>query len=232
MPRIPFARCALVFLGALLAALATSCSVTPPSEINEIYRDVLEQRRAQYRIKDGDTLVLKLYSPQHADLNQSEILVRPDGKTDLFFMDNYQAAGKTLPEIEAELKARVATQVRDPEISIQIKPRGEKIYMVGQFLKPAPLDLTTGMTLQEAISAVGGTVVTGDTDYALLRRPCMNPRKPDLFRIDLNDETEEIVLLPGDQIYCGRNAVGTVVHYIQQFILSIFPTPYYWLMYM
>ena len=66
--------------------------------------------------------------------------------------------------------------------------------------------------------------ITGDTDGALLRRPFMNPRFPDRFYIDLNDDSEEIMLLPGDQIVLGRNAVATVVHYIQEYVFGIFGT--------
>lgn len=216
----------LLFSGCLPALLASCAPITPPSYINEIYREVLDQRFEHYRLKDGDTLTVRIYDLT-GDLNQEGTIILPDGRNDLFLTDNSRIAGKTVSELEADLKARYSLQVGHADISLQVTPRGEKIYLVGQFEKPAVVDLTTKMTLGEAVSAVGGLKVTGDTDYALLRRPYVNPRRPDIFRIDLNDESEEIFLLPGDQIVLDRNFIGDVVHHIQTFITAIFPFPFY-----
>jgi protein involved in polysaccharide export with SLBB domain len=200
------------------------CPVVPPQRVNEIYREVLEQRHNHYKIKDGDTVTVKLYN-RVGDLNQASVVVLADGRADLFFMDNMKLAGKTLAEVEAELKTRIAAEVRDAEVSVLVTPRGERVYMVGQFERPGFVDLTTKMTMHEAVSAVGGLRITGDTDYALLRRPFMNPWAPDLHRIDLNDETQDIFLLPGDQIVLDRTWLATVIAYIREYLFGWFP-PY------
>ena len=204
-------------------SLLVSCAVTSPAEVNEKYRDVLDQRHDHYVLKDGDTIAVKLYN-RAGDLNQTSILVLPDGRSDLFFMDNHMLAGKTVAELEAELKARIEGQVRDAEVSIQVTPKGEKVYVIGQFEKPGSIELTTKMTLQEAIAAAGGVKVTGDTDWALLRRPFGSPRHPDLFRIDLNDESEGIFLLPGDQIVLGRTFLAGFINYLREYVFGILPS--------
>ncbi len=95
--------------------------------------------------------------------------------------------------------------------------------MVGEFERPGPLPLTVKMTIQEAISAAGGMKVTGDTDWALLRRPYSNHEEPDLFRVDLNDQTEDIFLLPGDQIVLNRTFLASVVLYVREYIFGFLP---------
>ena len=216
--------CRISVLVSFLAVAVSCCPVVPPQRVNEIYREVLEQRHNHYKIKDGDTVTVKLYN-RVGDLNQADVVVLADGRSDLFFMDNIRLAGKTIAEVEAELKTRIAAEVRDAELSILVRPSLEKVHLVGQFERPLSIDLTTKMTMHEAVSAVGGLKITGDTDYALLRRPFLNPSHPDLHRIDLNDETEDIFLLPGDQIVLGRTWLATVLAYIREYVFGWFP-PY------
>lgn len=210
----------LVSLCALASLTSCVTPVTAPSVINNDFKEVLEQRHHRYLLKDGDTIRLKLYN-RAGDLNQDEILVLPDGRSDILLMDSHQLVGKTIAQVEAEYRERIKGEIIDTDVSIQVTPRGEKVHMVGQFERPLTIDLTTNMTLQEAISAVGGLRVTGDTDWALLRRPHGNPLNPTRYRIDLNDETEEIFLLPSDQVVLGRNFFAAVVHYLDVYIFSL-----------
>ena len=206
-----------------IGALVASCEVAPPAEVNAKYAEMIEQRKNNYRIKDGDTVALKIYE-NDTDLNQASLLVLPDGRTDALFMDNYQLSGKTVAEVEQEYRRRIGTELLGAgttEISIQVKPRGEKVHMIGEFVKPGSFDMTTGMTLHEAIALAQGLKVTGDTDWALLRRPIRDAAHPDLFRIDLNDDTEDIFLLPGDQIVLGRTWLATVIVYLREYFFTL-----------
>ena len=208
----------------LAACWATAgCAATAPKEINEKYRDVLVQRHDNYRLKEGDTIDIQFYGIEDERLNQSEILVLPDGRSDLFFMKSSMLAGKTVAELRDEVKAQVAAELDPADIKIQVTPAEETVFMVGEFATPGPLPLTVKMTLQEAISAAGGIKVTGDSDWALLRRPFSNPENPDLFRIDLNDQTLDIFLLPGDQIVLNRTFLASVVLYVREYIFGFIP---------
>ena len=157
-----------------LALATASCAVTRPEDVNAAYRDVLEFRHNNYQLKPGDTLSIRLYN-RPGDLNQTEILVLPDGRSDIFFMDSHVFVGKTIPELEAEFKAKVAGELREAEVSLQVRPKDDVCYLVGQFERPGTVTLTTKMTLHEAISSVGGYKITGDSDYVLLRRPYRDP---------------------------------------------------------
>lgn len=202
-----------------------SCANVSPQEINEKYRDVLDDRHNDYRIKVGDTISIRVYTVE-GDVNQESILVLPDGRTDLFWLHNHKLEGKTIDELESEvITAYEASAINTSlagSIRIQVAPAGETIYITGQFERPGTQQLTTKMTIQEAIAAVGGTRVTGDTDWALLRRPFLNARNPDLFRIDLNDESEGLFLLPNDQVHLGRTFLAGLFNYLREYLFSMF----------
>ena len=205
------------------------CAVVPPQEVNERFQDVWSQRHDQYRLKEGDTLRIEVATkPEDPAFNQTNLLVLPDGRSDLYHLDTYKLAGKTITEFEQELKEKVATlvDVSTFDVRIQVIPAEEFVYMMGQFLKPDRVPLGVRMTLQEAVVAVGGMRITGDTDWALLARPFRDPIHPDLFRIDLNFVEEDIYLLPGDRVILGRNAAGTVIHYMQEFIYGLLPSAF------
>ena len=210
-------------LACLVSMLGSACSVTSPSEINAKYSDVLEQRHDHYRLQPGDTISIEVYND--SDFNQSAILILPDGRSDLFHLHDVQIAGKTVPAFEAELREKLAEEFRNdvPETKIQVSPAEAYIYVYGEFERPpGRLAFTEKMTLQEAISAAGGMRVTGDTDWALLTRPYHDPRHPDLFRIDLNDRSEALFLLPGDQVLLERTFFATVGSYLREYVFSIF----------
>ena len=217
----PFLICAI---GASLG-----CSVTPPQTINEKYRELIEQRRNAYRLKPGDVIRIES-STQDPALNQRDVHVLPDGNSDLFLLGDYKVGGKTVGQVRTALKRQLADRAESVDVRIQVEPaETELVHTVGQFVRPQlRLEMTVNMTLQEVISSSGGLRVTGDTDWALLRRPFLDPFNPDVYRIDLNDWSEDIYLLPGDQIVVGRNFGGAVVHYLAEFIFGIIPSSAYY----
>ena len=217
-------RCDVFLLACLVSGLGTSCSVTSPAEINAKYAGVLEQRHHHYRLAPGDQLSIELYNLE-SDLDQSANVILPDGRTDLFHMHDVQIAGMTIDAFETELKKTLAEEFRNqvPDPKIQVRPAAAFVYVHGEFQRPpGQLAFTEKMTLQDAIAAAGGMRVTGDTDWALLRRPYGDPRHPDLFRIDLNDRSEALFLLPGDEIMLERTFLASVGVYLREYIFSIF----------
>lgn len=213
----------------LLPALSSSgCFTTELQEINDQYRDVIDQRLRQYRLKPGDVIRVALQDLDPEKFSQDRIVILPDGRTDLFFLDDYVARGKTVPEFERDLREKVEEIVTTGEIRVQVEPAGESIYVVGQFER-APrgaIALTNHMTLQQAIAEAGGLRVTGDTDWALLRRPYDDPLRPAIYRIDLNESGgEDLYLLPGDQIVLSRTALAGLINYLREYVFGIFPVP-------
>lgn len=208
----------------LLSALLDACAfghVTPLAEIGAAYREDVDQRMQVYRIKPGDVLRVEISTQEQRNFSQAEVKVRPDGHADLYFLPDFAMAGKTVEEVRSEFSERVRAQIRDAEVSIQVTSSGEKVYLVGQFERPGPLELVPRMTLAEAISAGGGYLITGDTDDAVLRRPYRDPEHPDTYSIDL-EEGGQLYLLPGDQVVLGRTWMASFVHYLQEYVFFMF----------
>ena len=74
--------------------LSVGCGVVSPTDINEQFLDVIEQRQNRYQLKAGDTIAIKLYN-REGDLNQPQIHVLPDGRTDILYMHDEKVAGMT-----------------------------------------------------------------------------------------------------------------------------------------
>jgi protein involved in polysaccharide export with SLBB domain len=219
-----------LFSGLLLPPgfLFFGCSTasTPIPEINEKYRDVLEQRENHYKIKPGDAITIRFYN-QDVDLNQT-LFVLPDGRTDPFFMDDAVFGGKTVKELEEDIRKYYAQQIQNPEIGIGVAPAGETIILEGQVVRPpsGPVPLTLRMTLVQALGASGGYKLTACLHTIVVRRPFLDPKHPDIFRVNLRDyedSPEELFLLPGDQIIVQRHVLILIRDYIDEYVWGFLP---------
>ena len=210
--------------------LGTSCeSLTPPDTVNDLYWEVFDQRRNRYEIDEGDTVTIKLFDAEKEQLREQFLTILPDGRSDPFFMPAYRFSGKTIPEVEEDIVEFVKGVERNAEVSIVVLPGPQTVYVGGQVERPGSVVLTPDMTFDEALAVVGGIRVTADSDYVLLRRPYHDPLHPDRFRLDVNDTSADIFLLPSDEIYVQRTAWAGAVMYIREYIFGILPPGLGWL---
>lgn len=222
-------RCLRLLLLALLGGLV-SCLATSPQEINDKYKDVIYQRDTQYRIKPGDTIQIRFFN-QETQFNQT-LFVLPDGRTDPFFMNHAIVMGKTVKEFEEDLQRLYQEQMKNAEISVHITPAGEVIYLRGAVARPATMPYTLKMTLSQAISNAGGYLDSASADEVILKRSYKNPRQPDYFVVNLYDTSEEIFLLPNDQIIVDRTWWIVVRDYLYEYVWRMLPggtNPLYYL---
>jgi hypothetical protein len=210
-------------LGALLT-LTAGCESTPIHTVNEKYQKVLEDRWSNYRIKPGDTVDLNFYNLV-PELNQ-KLFVLPDGRTDPFFMDNAEVAGKTVKELEELIHKYYVEQVRSTEVSVSITPAAENIILEGEVLRPLPQPYTLKMTLMQALGHAGGYKLTACLHTVIVRRPYLDALHPDVFRINLRDYAdvkEELFLLPSDHIIVEKNLAILVRDYINDYVWGFLP---------
>jgi protein involved in polysaccharide export with SLBB domain len=214
------------FIHSLLVAvlLLCGCRATPLPEINQRYRQVLLQRETQYRLKPGDVITLRFYN-QDMELNQT-LLVLPDGRTDPFFMDDAQVAGKTIPELQEEIRRHYADQINQSEISMQVAPAGETVTVEGEVIRPSIQPYAIKMTLLQALGNSGGYKLTAHLRGVIVRRYFLDPRKPDVFRVNVNayaHTPEDLVLLPSDQIVVERTFLILIRDYIDEYVWGFLP---------
>jgi polysaccharide export outer membrane protein len=225
-------RVALVCLFPLLLISATGCSSMPgqgfpfgspphkltdaAKELKAAYPDLLALPReldktflAAYVVEPGDALLV-----QPADLDSPVRLpgdqpVLPDGTIDLGRYGRLIVAGKTMPVIEADVKAQVQTQAKDAgPITVRLVSRVSKVYYVlGDVNAPGSFPLAGRETVLDGILAAGGINSKADQKNIILSRPTTPTGcrivLPICYRniVQLGDTSTNYQLMPGDRIY-------------------------------
>lgn len=123
-----------------------------------------------YRIQKGDKLSIKFFS--HPDLNEPDMLVRPDGMVSPQIIDEIRAEGRTVAELKTELEKAYNETLLDPIITVSVvdfvKPR---IFVGGQINKPGRYDMREAGTLVQAIFLAGGFTRDAHRSMVIHARP-------------------------------------------------------------
>jgi polysaccharide export outer membrane protein len=109
-----------------------------------------------YIIGPGDTLEVFVW--RNPELSVT-IPVRPDGKISTPLVENMGAVGKTASQLARDMEGVLAKYVRSPEVNIIVKTAMSaysQVKVVGQVVHPQALPYREGMTVLDAILAVGG----------------------------------------------------------------------------
>lgn len=113
-------------------------------------------------VHPGDTLQISVFQDPKLD---RKIVVGPDGMISFPLAGHLRAGGRTLPQLEEALKARLQKNYSAPlDITVSLgdvnqdeeassKPR---IYVTGEVLKPGPYVLRPGTSAIQAIVLAGG----------------------------------------------------------------------------
>jgi protein involved in polysaccharide export with SLBB domain len=188
------------------AAKALRASYTEPLPLP---RELDKRVAPPYTVEPGDVLLVQpasLDSPARLPGDQQ---VLPDGFLNLGRYGRLQVAGKTLDQIEAEVRPLVEAQTRDAgPITVRIVTRQSKVYYVlGEVNAPGAFPLTGRETVLDAIVAAGGLNDRASRKDITLSRPT----RPGECRVvlpvcypeivQLGDTTTNYQVAAGDRIY-------------------------------
>ncbi len=184
-------------------------------------RELDKQVLPRYVVEPGDVLLVLPSDPDSTVRLPADQPVLLDGTINLGRYGHVIAAGKTIEEIEAIVRAAVETQTKDAGfISVRLVGRQSKVYYVlGEVNSPGSFPLAGRETVLDGILAAGGL-----TDRASRKKIVVSrPTPPHDCRIVLPVCYEEIVqigdtttnyqLRPGDRIFvasrsCWDNILG------------------------
>jgi polysaccharide export outer membrane protein len=111
---------------------------------------------ADYRIGPGDTL--RVYVFQNEELSVT-VPVRPDGKISTPLVEDMVAVGKTPSQLARDIETSLGEYVKSPKVNIVVMI-AESVYsqvkVIGQVKTPQALPYRDGMTVLDAVLAVGG----------------------------------------------------------------------------
>lgn len=161
-------RCAAaVNVAALLCVALILCGCSAPQALTTEQVAAANEAAesappSEYKIGPGDTLQVFVW--RNPELSVT-VPVRPDGKISIPLVDDLRATGRSPTELAQEIKARLGTYIRDPEVTVIITGFvgnfDQQVRVIGQATKPQALPYRRNMTLLDVMIQVGGL-----TDFA------------------------------------------------------------------
>ena len=126
------------------------------------------QQLNDYTLNAGDKLDIDVW--KEPDL-QKTIIVQPDGKFSFPLAGEFIATGKTVPQLKAEITARLKTYMPEPVVTVTVTEiDGNKVYVIGQVQKPGAYTMNPQVNVLQALSlAAGATPYASLNDIIVVR---------------------------------------------------------------
>ncbi len=160
-------RVVFVLATLLLSACASTGGGGVPPKVDPEARAV-----DAYRIGVDDLIKVAVW--QNPDLNVT-VPVRPDGMISVPLVGDVQAGGRTPEEIGTDIKTRLATYVREPQVTVIVDQLRSHEYLsrvrvTGAVRTPVSVPYRQGMTVLDAVLAAGGVNEFAASDRTELYR--------------------------------------------------------------
>jgi polysaccharide export outer membrane protein len=102
----------------------------------------------------GTEIQVRFYYTPELDELQT---IAPDGTLSLALIGQVEAAGKTTPELLAELRRRYEPHLKQPEINVVVRSQPERSVVVGGLVvRPGLVPFVERLSLLEAVLMAGG----------------------------------------------------------------------------
>jgi polysaccharide biosynthesis/export protein len=191
---------------------------TSPEQIPQA--NPMDQVRANYILGANDQILIRAFQVQ--EIGERPYRIDMDGNIDLPLVGTVKAGGLSVDNLEAELVKRLATYVRNPQVSVTVvQYRSEPVFFIGAFQRPGIYTLEGKRTLVEMLASIGGLMpyasrritVTRNLEYGPIPLPTAvtnkanNTSTVEISMGSLRDQVnpaEDIVLQPYDQISVSR----------------------------
>ena len=184
-------------LGLLAGAFAVVASAqTPAAETAQATQS------PDYIIGPGDQIEVFVW--QNPDLSVN-VPVRPDGKISTPLDEDMVAVGKTPSQLAHDIEMKLSEYVRSPHVNvIVVRPDSvfSQVKVIGQVLHPQAIAYRQGITVLDAVLAVGGLSEYAAGNRARIVR-MVNGKETDIpLRLNAlvngGDMTQNLPLKPGD----------------------------------
>jgi len=191
---------------AVPAPEATASPTAKPAAPNPAATDVATKPADNdYIIGPGDTLSVFVW--RNPELSVT-VPVRPDGKISTPLVEDMVAVGKTSPQLARDMEKVLSEYVRSPKVNIivtQAVSAFSQVKVVGQVLHPQALPYREGMTVLDAVLAVGGLTQFASGNRARIVRlvnghqTTIHVKLGDL--VDGGDVSQNLSLHAGDVLF-------------------------------
>ena len=162
-----------------------------------------------YIIGPGDTLQVFVW--RNPELTTT-VPVRPDGKISTPLVEDMVAVGKTPTQLARDVEHVLAEYIRQPQVNIIVSnalSTFSQVRVVGQATNPQAIPFREGMTVMDAMLAVGGLGEYAAGNRAKLVRSEGGIEKEFKIRLtdllDKGDLSQNLSLRPGDVVVVPRS---------------------------
>jgi len=156
---------------------------------------------SEYVIGASDVLTVTVWKEPTLS---GQILVRPDGMISVALLGDVQASGLTPLELANQISQKLKKYYQDPKVSVVVAQIHSKlVFLIGEVNKKGPVEMTSGMTLLEAISSANGLTDFANAKkiYVLRKQDKGQIRIPIHYKEALKgDSNFNLALRPGDTI--------------------------------
>jgi polysaccharide export outer membrane protein len=158
----------------------------------------------EYIIGPGDTLQVFVW--RNPELTTS-VPVRPDGKISTPLVEDMVAVGKSPSRLARDIEVVLAEYIRQPQVNIIVSTAVStysQVKIIGQVTHPQAIPYREGMTVMDAVLAVGGLGTYAAGNRAKLVRAEGTTQKEYKIRlsdlVNKGDLSQNLALRPGDVI--------------------------------
>jgi protein involved in polysaccharide export with SLBB domain len=205
----------------LLAGLVAGCGGHPQPMPLPTPGEEAPPPEAEYRLRPGDELnVMVVGQPEFTQI----VKVRPDGRLTAPGMGEFDAAGRTIPEVTEEIRSGLRRLVRHPEVSVLLTAHAtELVYVFGEVKTPGAHPYLANMTALHALGAAGGQKDTGKMNRVLVLRRT-GPNSLDVYPLDLGKTLSadgggrDVYLRPYDVVYVPRTFIGNLNAFVDKWV--------------
>jgi polysaccharide export outer membrane protein len=153
-----------------------------------------------YLIGASDLLEISVWGEQNLS---RQVTVRSDGFISLPLVGDVEAAGKTPPQLKADLESGLSKFIKDPRCAvIVLEPRSKRYFVQGQVTRPGQYTLDQQLTLSQVIPIAGGFTEWADEGNIVILRAEGEKKirmEVDFSRI-IKGKAEDVPIKPGDTI--------------------------------
>lgn len=178
------------------AAPAVTAPAQPAPAENKVGND--------YVIGPGDTLQVFVW--RNPELTTT-VPVRPDGKISTPLVEDMVAVGKTPSQLARDIETVLGEYVRSPQINVIVTQPASafsQVKVIGQVVRPQAIAYRDGLTVLDAVLAVGGLgPFAAGNRGKVVRMENGKPREIKVKIADLvnnGDMRQNIALQPGDVV--------------------------------
>lgn len=204
-------KCAELILALILVAGPSGAQSTAPATEAQEHTgagtsDQAARRAATidaaYVIGPQDVLDINVW--KETELTRS-VPVRPDGKISLPLLNDLQAAGLTPSVLAANIAEGLKKFITDPQVTVIVSQiNSQRVYILGETVRPGAYPLLPGMNVLQALSSAGGFTMFANTKkiYVLRQEGGKQEKFPFNYKevVDGKHPEQNIILKAGDQI--------------------------------